>query len=196
MLLSFMKSTNKKISRSFFLKSTDVVARELLGKIICRKVLSYEGEKILRARIVETEAYFNEKDPASRASKKNDIVGERMGMEGGKILVYNVHMYRMFNLVTGQKGKKGAVLLRALEPLNFVSRCSGPGLLSMALEINKFLEGEDIATSNVVWIEEDKEVFKGKIGRSHRVGVSKDLKEKYRFYIKDSLCVSKARIKI
>src|SRR6056297_594471 len=103
------------ISREFFERPADVVARDLLGKILVRKI----NGKIYKGKIVETEAYFGEEDPASRASKGKTKISEMMWESPGKILVYNVHMYKMFNFVTYKKGKASAVLIRALEPLNF-----------------------------------------------------------------------------
>ncbi|MCW8966354.1 MAG: DNA-3-methyladenine glycosylase [Candidatus Pacearchaeota archaeon] len=82
-----------KIDRKFFRRKADVVARELLGKILVKKV----NGKVLRARIVETEAYFDESDPGSRASSGKNKISEMMWEDAGKILVYNVHMYKMFN---------------------------------------------------------------------------------------------------
>src|SRR6056297_455640 len=104
-----------KISRDFFERPADVVAKDLLGKVLVRKI---DG-KTFKARIVETEAYFSENDPASRASKGKTKISEMMWESPGRILVYNVHMYKMFNFVTYKKGKASAVLIRALEPLNF-----------------------------------------------------------------------------
>ena len=53
----------KKLNKSFFAKPADAVAKALLGKILTRKI----NNKLLKAKIVETEAYFGNKDPASRA---------------------------------------------------------------------------------------------------------------------------------
>ena len=47
----------------FFDRKAEVVAKELLGKILVRKM---NGRK-LKTKIVETEAYYGDDDPASRA---------------------------------------------------------------------------------------------------------------------------------
>ena len=62
---------NKKINQEFFSKDAKIIAKRLLGKILVRKL----GNNILKAKIVETEAYLDEKDPGSRA-KQNSISGE------------------------------------------------------------------------------------------------------------------------
>src|SRR3989344_1547261 len=102
----------------------DIVARELLGKILVRV---HEGKQ-LHAKIVETEAYFDEKDPASRACQGGDL-RKTMLMEPGVILVYGVHNNWLLNFVVDKSGIAGAVLIRAVEPLNFFGNGKGPGLV-------------------------------------------------------------------
>ena len=197
----------KEITKEFFERPADVVAKDLLGKILIRRV----NGNVFRARIVETEAYFGERDPASRASKGKTKISEMMWEKPGKILVYNVHMYKMFNFVTDQEEVASAVLIRALEPLNFSERtlthkparemikkqdslpriCSGPGLLTRALGINKEdFHGKDLFEIDEIGLEgnEEKDF---EIQPSYRVGVTKDLPEKYRFYIKGNKYISK-----
>ena len=53
------------LDKKFFSKSADKVAKELLGKILIRKL----NGKFLKAKITETEAYFGSEDPASRVSR-------------------------------------------------------------------------------------------------------------------------------
>ena len=108
------------MDRNFFVRDAEIVARELLGKVLVRKF----DDQILKARIVETEAYYDEKDPASRACQNGDL-RETMLMKAGTLLVYGVHNNWLINFVTGEKGKAEAVLLRAVEPLNFKSPMKG-----------------------------------------------------------------------
>ena len=61
----------------------------------------------MKAKIVETEAYYDEKDPASRACQNGDL-RETMLMEAGTILVYGVHNSWLINFVTGKKGEAAA----------------------------------------------------------------------------------------
>jgi len=168
-----------RLGKEFFAKDAEEVAKKLLGKILVRKA----GDNILRTRIIETEAYFDEKDPASRACKNGDLK-KVMEMEGGNILVYGVHNNWLINFVVGEKGKAEAVLLRALEPLNFNDKCNGPGLLCKALKIDKSFHKKMIGEE--IWIEASGENKEFEIIYRNRVGVSKDLKRKLRFYIKGS----------
>ncbi len=50
-----------KLKKDFFNNLADKIAKELLGKILCRKI----NNKIFRAEIIETEACFGESDPAN-----------------------------------------------------------------------------------------------------------------------------------
>ncbi|MDO8468045.1 MAG: DNA-3-methyladenine glycosylase [Nanoarchaeota archaeon] len=174
------------LRKEFFRRPVELVAKELLGKILVRKI----NKKVLRAKIVETEAYFGTEDPASwaRFGKRKD--NEAMWCEGGTILIKNVHKYKMLNFVTGIEGEPQAVLIRALEPLNFEGRCSGPGLLTECLKIEKEeFAGKDIFLLKDLWIEE----YKGnvEIENGKRIGVVKDLDGNYRFFIKGNKFVSR-----
>lgn len=168
-----------RINKNFFDKDADIVAKELLGKI-----LEVNGKK---ARIVETEAYLDENDPASRASKGDNKVKRMMLQEPGKILVYNVHMYKMLNFVANKKGRANAVLIRAVEPIDFKERCNGPGLLTMSLGIDDRFHGKSIGED--ICLSDDSHCFD--IIESFRIGVTKDLDIPLRFYIKDNKHVSK-----
>jgi len=165
------------MNKSFFTRDAGIVAKELLGKI-----LMVGGKK---AKIVETEAYFDEKDPASRACQNGDLK-KTMEMEAGRILVYGVHNSWLINIVTGKKGEAGAVLIRAVEPLNFNGDCKGPGKLTKCLNIDKRfhkkLIGEEVCLDDG---------FCEEIEESFRIGVKKDLDKKMRFYIKDNKWVSR-----
>lgn len=172
----------KNLDKEFFNRDADIVARELLGKI-----LVIGGRK---AKIVETEAYFDEKDPASRACQSGDL-RETMKMEAGTILVYGVHNNWLINFVVGEIGKAAAVLIRALEPLNFNASCKGPGLLTKALNIDKKLHKQNIFDNNSLDLTEGDSNSNPEIAESFRIGIKKDLSKKLRFYIKDSLYVSR-----
>jgi len=175
----------QRLQESFFAQDARKVAKDLLGKVIVRKI---EGE-ILKAKIVETEAYFDENDPGSwaRLGKRND--NSSMWDEPGTILIKNVHMYKMLNFVTGRKNEPQAVLIRAVEPINFKGRCNGPGLLTESLGISKNFNRKLILGIGDFWLEDSKE--NPEIVESFRVGLKKDLDKKMRFYIKDNLFVSR-----
>lgn len=166
------------LDENFFARDAEIVARDLLGRVLV--------VKNKKALIVETEAYYGKEDPASRACKNGDLKNTMEDFPG-TILVYGVHSNWLINFVTGKKGKAEAVLIRAVEPLNFQGRGNGPGLLTKSLEINKKHHKSKIGDE--IYILDrflDKEIIE-----SFRIGIKKDLNKKLRFYIKDNKHVSK-----
>jgi DNA-3-methyladenine glycosylase len=191
-----MKILNKK----FYERDSAIVAKELLGKILVRKL----GKKKLAGKIVETEAYYGKEDPASRAySGGPKYCVKLLYDKPGKALIYNVHNNWLFNIVVHEKGKAGAVLIRALEPVDGTEimkknrretdvrrLTNGPGKLTKALGITKELNGIYVTSEkSEIFIVDNKEKFE--IGSSHRIGVTKDLKKKLRFFIKGNEFVSR-----
>lgn len=172
------------MEEQFFNRDAETVACELLGKVLVRKINGKER----KARIVETEAYYGNKDPASRACQNGDL-RKTMLMKPGTILVYGVHNSWLVNFVTGTEGKAEAVLLRAAEPLNFEGSCKGPGLLTRTLQVDKRFHKQDVINNKEFKVAEGKGNFE--IVKSFRIGVKKDLQKPLRFYIKDNKWVSK-----
>jgi DNA-3-methyladenine glycosylase len=186
------------LSKEFFERDPEVVAKELLGKKLIRRL----DKSFLEGIIVETEAYFGFDDPASRAFNGKKTFNKLMWDEPGKIFIYNVHKYWMFNIVAHERGI-GAVLIRAIEPTlglevmkthrsvkKDVDLTNGPGKLTLALKIDKSLNGISVTSidSEIIIVNN---ILEFKIGQSHRIGVTKDLEKKLRFFIKGNRFVSK-----
>jgi len=72
-----------------------------------------------------------------------------------------------------------------------VDLTNGPGKLTIALKIDKSLNGIPVTSESPIMIIDNKMEFK--VGSSHRIGVKKDLKRKLRFYIKGNIFVSRKR---
>lgn len=192
----------KILERKFYEGDPAAVAKALLGKILVRKVDS----KILSGKIVETEAYYGERDPASRAYKGRMKFNELMFAEPGRTFIYMVHGNWLLNIVAHFKGEVGAVLIRAVEPIlgievmvknreveNFHSLTNGPGKLSKALAITKDLNGIDVTKrKSELRVTEGKEE-EIEISSSHRIGVRVDLPQELRFFIRENKFVSRAR---
>jgi len=102
------------LTPSFYNRATLDVARDLLGKLIVRRL--DDGVRI--ARIVETEAYLPD-DPASHSYRGPTPRSRIMFGPPGHAYVYLIYgMHHCLNTVTEAEGRGGAVLIRAAEPLH------------------------------------------------------------------------------
>ena len=186
------------LKTDFYNRPTDLVARELLSKILVRRI----DDELIGGIIVETEAYFGADDPASRAFHGMKMYNRVMFEESGRLFIYNVHKYWMLNIIAHSNGV-GGILIRAIEPTMGIERMkknrpvkqlrdltSGPGKLSLALDVDKRLNGLDVTReSNPVYVLDNDISFE--ISTSHRIGVTRDLPEHYRYYVKDNRYVSR-----
>src|SRR5262245_40154159 len=104
-----MAADVERLSRRFFSRPSEVVARALLGKVlVC-------GTRA--GTVVETEAYLGPDDKASHARFGPTARNAVMFGPGGVSYVYLIYgMYDMFNVVTGRDGEGQAVLVRAAFP--------------------------------------------------------------------------------
>lgn len=183
----------KTLSKDFYERNPASVAKDLLGKTLQRKLDS----EVLSGKIVETEAYYGGDDPASRAYRGKKRFNQLMFMSVGKTFIYMVHANWLLNIVAHPKGDVGAVLIRAVEPIEGIETMwsnrnvkrlrdltNGPGKLTKALAITKELNGIDVTEgdSQIVVVEGEKEGFE--ICSSHRIGVKVDLPRELRFFIK------------
>ncbi len=130
------------LGSEFFDRDTVAVARDLLGKVLVREM---EGRR-LWGRLVEVEAYLGPDDLAAhssggRRSPRNDVM---YGAPGHAYVYFTYGMHHCLNFVTQPQGIPQAVLVRALEPGPGVGRCSGPGLVCRALNIDRTLNGVDL----------------------------------------------------
>jgi DNA-3-methyladenine glycosylase len=180
------------------------MARDLLGKQLVRVL---DGQR-LSGLIVETEAYIGEADKACHASRGRTPRTEVMYGPPGHAYVYFIYgMHHCFNVVTEEEGFPAAVLIRALEPLEGVEwmrrhrpgrsdgqLTNGPGKLCAALAVDRTLNGVDLCTSQVFFIEEGQTVADREIATSPRIGIRSDevaRSRPWRFYIQGNRCVAR-----
>lgn len=205
MLVSKNSSTarrSKPLPRSFYERATAEVARDLLGRTLCRRL---EDGTVLKGRIVETEAYEGVGDRACHAYgglRTNRT--EPLWGDGGHAYVYLIYgMYDCLNAVTREAGRPEAVLIRAAEPLQghefFRERLPhlkerdwmrGPGRLCRAMAITRALNKADLR-GDELWIEKGDEP--ASVGVSVRIGVDYAgpcAKKALRFFVKGSPSVS------
>jgi len=191
----------KILPRDFYERDPAIVAGALLGKILVRQL----DAEFLSGMIVETEAYYGEEDPASRAYKGKMKFNELMYAEPGRTFIYMVHGNWLLNIVAHVKGEVGAVLIRAIEPIqginvmkknrereNLQRLTNGPGKLTKALAITKELNGVFVTERRGELTVREGEESRFKVSSSHRIGVTKDLRRKLRFFAEGNKFVSKA----
>ncbi|MBI4430258.1 MAG: DNA-3-methyladenine glycosylase [Candidatus Omnitrophica bacterium] len=185
----------------FFARDSDVVAVELVGQVLVFE----QGGTRLSGMVVETEAYFGSEDPASHAYRgKTPRNGIMFGRAGISYVYLNYGSCYLLNVVTREAGAAGAVLIRALEPLEGIevmrkgrresrleALTSGPGKLTQAFGITKDQNGWDM-TGGLLRFEENPvlpDILT--IKASRRVGISRGKNLLYRFYVKGNPFVSK-----
>ena len=203
----------------FLENPSDVAAPLLLGCTLTRTI-TLNGEKHkLVARIVETEAY-DQDDPASHAFGGPSERNAAMFGPAGHLYVYvSYGMHHCCNVVCGPEGFGSGCLVRAVEPLEGVEvmrelreagragkeqaerarkhplklrdLTNGPGKVCAALGIDKELYGHELTVEPLV-LEFAPLLPRETIGRSPRVGISKNIDAPKRFFIEGNEFVSRA----
>jgi DNA-3-methyladenine glycosylase len=190
-------------ARSFYARPATDVAPDLLGAVLVRE---FPGGTLLRARIVETEAY-EEGDPASHSFRGQSRRNTVMFGPPGHLYVYFIYgMHFCMNVVTGRAGEGSAVLLRAAEPLEGLEGmadrrgtdrserlCSGPARLCEALGVDLTLNGADLTAAGQLTISRERRVPEGEIVRGPRVGITVGTELHWRFHLRGSPFVSRIR---
>lgn len=190
-----------KLPRSFYARTAVEVSTDLLGKVLAREL---DGAT-LRGRIVEVEAYSGETDPGSHAFRGRTPRNRVMFGPPGYIYVYvSYGMHHCMNVVTDPEGVAGAVLLRALQPLEGISvmeerrggrppidLCNGPGKLCQAMAITREQNGADLE-GNDLWIEDDG-FTPDRLESTTRVGLSSGRDLPLRFFLPENPYVSRGK---
>lgn len=153
----------KKLEKAFYLRPTVEVARDLLGKFL----VSQQGDQIIAAPIIETEAYAGFDDKACHGSKNKTERNKVMFNSGGFAYVYIIYgIHHCLNLVTEHEDFPSAVLIRALDYPN----ANGPGKLCREFGITKQTHNGLDLTADVLWVE-DRGGRLSEILSSPRIGV-------------------------
>jgi DNA-3-methyladenine glycosylase len=185
-------------NRTFYYRPTELVAKDLLGKKLVRIINKSKDKKYkLSGLIVETEAYGFDDDPASHAYR--GITSRNIAMFGevGRAYVYFTYgNYYCVNVsARTSKDKAGAVLIRALQPMEGIpimkflrktndelSLSSGPGKLTQALCIDKSLNGQDM-TNPTTELHIEYGIESQRIISSSRIGIREARDKKWRFVL-------------
>jgi DNA-3-methyladenine glycosylase len=171
------------LGHEFYLRETLEVARDLLGRTLCRR---WRGEPVIRGRIVEVEAYDGPADRASHAHRGPTPRNHPMFEAGGIAYVYLVYgVHHCLNVVTGDAGYPAAILVRAAEMEEAGCNASGPGRLTRAFGVDRTLDGASLLGPDL-WLETGRPVPDGRVLRTPRIGVDYAghwSARKYRFVI-------------
>jgi len=191
----------ERLEQQFYELPTLELTEKLLGKIFVRVL---PGNIQLKGRIVETEAYFSIQDEACHAWRGKTARNRIMFETPGTLYVYFTYgSHYMLNIVSEPVNTPGAVLIRAMEPVEgelfmqerrqsslMTNLMSGPGKLTRALAIDSSSNGKNLF-SEEFFVENTPPLPDCMIGTSTRVGISKSRELLWRKYIINNPHVSK-----
>ena len=198
-------------STDFFTRDTLKVAQDLVG---ARLVRARSDAESFVGRIVETEAYTQD-DPAFHGWNLYDAETGTLRKEGrgadlfsapglGYVyLCYGIHW--LLNVVTEPEGTGGAVLIRAVEPLEGIEAMrarrgpdrrdveltNGPGKLTEAFDVDDAFHQTEL-TGPPLYFEAGGLLDDETLTTSSRIGISKGIERPWRFFIEDHPFVSPA----
>jgi len=186
------------LKSDFFVRSPEIVAREMLGKVL---VHHRKGER-LSGRIIEVEAYLGLSDPASHAFRGRTSANAVLFGPPGVAYVYFIYgMHDCLNISCLPDGEPGGVLIRALTPLEGIKTMArlrglpadakpqqltgGPGKLCEAFAITRATHnGIDVTKAKSSLHIEDHGSYPGTIEITPRIGISKAIEQPLRFILK------------
>jgi DNA-3-methyladenine glycosylase len=176
--------------------------RELARYLIGRTLVRVHPDGVLTGRIVETEAY-----PVGDASGHAFVGMTRRNrtlfMQRGHAYVYfGYGLHFLLNVSSETEGIGAGVLIRAAEPLDGIAVMArnrattrltdlarGPARLAQAFGIDLTLDGIDLTTDTTLWLAEAVGPI-GRIGTSVRIGITREVARRLRFFERGSPFVS------
>jgi DNA-3-methyladenine glycosylase len=193
------------LSAAFYARNTELVARDLLGAVLeC-----HTSDGIASGRIVETEAYLGEHDPACHAAVGRTARTLPLYGPAGTSYVYFIYgMHWCVNAVTRDEGLPSAVLVRALEPLDGIELMrrrrpaarrieeftNGPARLCRALGITGEHNGLALQRPPLLVRRGDR-VPDDAVTVTARIGITKAAEWPLRWLVTDSPFVSGRRVR-
>jgi len=191
----------RRLRRAELPYDTAELARFLIGKSLVHDHASVR----LAGRIVETEAYVVG-DAAGHAFRGQTPRNRSLFLRRGHAYVYFVYgCWFAINVSAETPGVGAGVLLRALETTEGIDTmrlhrgtqrlhdlARGPGRLAMAMDIDRRLDGIDLCGSGPLWLG-SAPLPPGKIGVSVRIGISREIDRKLRYFERDNANVSGPR---
>jgi DNA-3-methyladenine glycosylase len=188
----------RRLRRAELPEDTATLARYLIGKIL---VHDHPRER-MAGRIVETEAYVVG-DAAAHAFRGRTPRNNSLFLERGHAYIYFVYgCWFAINVSAEARGVGAGVLLRALEPregLKSMQRhrgtqrlldlARGPGRLAMAMDVDRRFDGVDLCAPAALWLGVSRQ-DPGAVGESVRIGITREVERKLRFFERDNAFVS------
>jgi DNA-3-methyladenine glycosylase len=198
------------IAREFYNRDPRLVGPDLLGKILVRR----EKRSILAGRVVEVEAYLGQNDAAAHSAVGRTARNQVMFGPPGHVYVYFIYgNHFCLNVSCLPEGTAGAVLFRALEPLEGIEAMaqarglalakprdlrkltSGPGRLAEAFGVTRVRDNEKDLTNpkSDLFIADDR-YRPARISSTVRIGITKAAELPFRYLIADNPFVSGPRV--
>jgi len=189
----------RRLGRSELPGPTLELAHFLIGKTLVHDL----PEGRISGRIVETEAY-PPGDAAGHAFRGETPAKRSLFLERGHAYVHFAYgSCWMLNVTSEGPGIGAGVLLRALEPLEgpglmergnrkatrICDLARGPGRLASALRVDKRYDGADLCAEGPLWLGTAAGPSKA-IGKSVRIGITREVDRRLRFYERGNPCVS------
>ena len=193
------RSRLRRLRRSELPANTLQLARFLIGKTLVHDL----PEGRISGRIVETEAY-PPGDAAGHAFRGETPRNGSLFLERGHAYVYFAYgMHWLLNVSSELPGVGAGVLIRGLELFEGIDLAQnanhktarlcdlarGPGRLAVAMRVDKRYDGVDLCAAGPLWL--GTAVWPPKaIGKAVRIGITRDVERRFRFYERGNHCVS------
>ena len=191
------------LPREFYLQNTCLVAQNLLGMLIVRRLPTGEA---LSGVIVETEAYLTD-DPASHGYRGMTPRNRTMfGPPGHAYVYFTYGLHMMLNFVCAPPGTAEAVLVRAIEPATGVDDMrrmrgafadtrlltNGPGKLAQALGLTRADDdGVDVTEPGSPLIVTSYPWHPFEMQTATRIGISRGQEHPWRYYVRNNPYISR-----
>ncbi|HET7263240.1 MAG TPA: DNA-3-methyladenine glycosylase [bacterium] len=187
----------RRLPRAFFARPTRAVARDLVGCYLVHE--TPRGR--LCGRVVEVEAYLGPRDPASHAYRRTPRSEVMWGRPGTAYVYFSYGNHACLNVVTRPEGTAGAVLLRAIEPVEGIEEMArrrgtreprliggGPGRLTEAMGVTLAHNRSDLVGGPLYLARGPKP---RRIAATPRIGISVAVDFPWRFVDAESSCLSR-----
>lgn len=206
------RSSLARLDHAFYDRDPREVSHDLLGKVLVRR----EGRKLLKARVVEVEAYLGADDPAAHAASGRTSRNDVLFGPPGRAYVYFIYgNHWCFNVSCLPDGVAGGVLFRALEPLEGIELMakarrvaiqsprdlrlltSGPGRLAEAFGITRIRDnGKDLTSPRSdLWLADDGSP-RPRVAITVRIGITKAADMPLRYVIPGNPFVSGKKVRV